>query len=118
MRDLLGGEDRTGLSDADIKDVLWDCHFNIEETVQWVIGAPSSLFSTIKSHFRNPEEQERNHQAQERKGKFPRPLRRPSFLPIFSACAMSVMWWGLLELRCSNEKVHVFSAPSRPSEYA
>ncbi|KAJ7122749.1 hypothetical protein C8R44DRAFT_153209 [Mycena epipterygia] len=64
VRDVLGGEDRTGLSDADIKDVLWDCNFDIEETIQWAI-----------------EEQEKNHQAQERKAHITKdlpPLPPPS----------------------------------------
>ncbi|KAJ6627522.1 hypothetical protein B0H10DRAFT_1779679, partial [Mycena sp. CBHHK59/15] len=52
VRDVIGGEDQCGLSDALIKDVLWDVHFDIEETIQWAI-----------------EEQEKNRQAQERKGK-------------------------------------------------
>ncbi|KAJ7162535.1 hypothetical protein C8R43DRAFT_880262 [Mycena crocata] len=50
VRNVIGGADESGLSDADIKDVLWDCHFDIEETVQWAL-----------------EEQEKIHQAQERK---------------------------------------------------
>ncbi|KAJ7667696.1 hypothetical protein DFH06DRAFT_1322282 [Mycena polygramma] len=50
VREVIHGVDESGLSDAAIKDVLWDCHFDIEETIQWAI-----------------EEIEKKHQAQERK---------------------------------------------------
>ncbi|KAF7331874.1 HBS1-like protein [Mycena kentingensis (nom. inval.)] len=50
VRDIIGDAEHSGLSDNAIKDVLWDCHFDIDETVQWAI-----------------EEQERIHQAQQRK---------------------------------------------------
>ncbi|KAJ7499230.1 hypothetical protein FB451DRAFT_1384948 [Mycena latifolia] len=50
IRDIIGGPDVSGLSDDQIKDVLWDCHFDIEETTQWAL-----------------EEQEKMHLAQERK---------------------------------------------------
>ncbi|KAF7355041.1 HBS1-like protein [Mycena sanguinolenta] len=53
VREVIGGADHSGLSDAAIKDVLWECDFDIEETIQWAI-----------------EQQERNRLAQERKGKF------------------------------------------------
>ncbi|KAJ7774209.1 hypothetical protein DFH07DRAFT_912701 [Mycena maculata] len=50
VREVIGGPDHSGLSDTDIKDVLWDYHFDIEETIQWAF-----------------EEIEKNNQAQERK---------------------------------------------------
>ncbi|KAF7301550.1 HBS1-N domain-containing protein [Mycena indigotica] len=51
VRDIIGDATQSSLSDKAIKDVLWECHFDIEETVQWAI-----------------EEQERILQAQQRKG--------------------------------------------------
>ncbi|KAK7061453.1 HBS1-like protein [Favolaschia claudopus] len=51
VREVIGGIDQCGLSDNAIKDVLWDCEFDIEETIQWAL-----------------EEQERNRLAQERRG--------------------------------------------------
>ncbi|KAJ7507449.1 hypothetical protein B0H11DRAFT_123883 [Mycena galericulata] len=53
VREVIGGADHSGLSDADIKDVLWDCHFDIEETIQWAL-----------------EEIEKQHQARERQEQF------------------------------------------------
>ncbi|KAJ6510144.1 hypothetical protein C8R47DRAFT_964479, partial [Mycena vitilis] len=50
VREVIHSVDESGLSDATIKDVLWDCNFDIEETIQWAI-----------------EEIEKKHQAQERK---------------------------------------------------
>ncbi|KAJ7688427.1 P-loop containing nucleoside triphosphate hydrolase protein [Mycena rosella] len=50
IRELIGSADVSGLSDDQISDVLWNCHFDIEETTQWAL-----------------EEQEKIHQAQERK---------------------------------------------------
>ncbi|KAJ7781567.1 hypothetical protein B0H16DRAFT_1819135 [Mycena metata] len=47
VREVIGDVD---VSDDAIKDVLWDCHFDIEETVQWAL-----------------EEQEKNRLAHERK---------------------------------------------------
>nr|GAT53834.1 predicted protein [Mycena chlorophos] len=54
VRELIGDYGQSGLSDAAIKDVLWDCEFDIDETVQWAL-----------------EEQERMVQAQERKAPHP-----------------------------------------------
>ncbi|KAJ7179425.1 hypothetical protein C8R46DRAFT_1211987 [Mycena filopes] len=53
VREVIGGADNSGLSDTAIKDVLWDCHFDIEETLQWAL-----------------EEQEKNRQAQERRAPY------------------------------------------------
>ncbi|KAJ7228960.1 hypothetical protein GGX14DRAFT_346787 [Mycena pura] len=50
VRETIGDEDNTGLSDTAIKGFLWNCYFDIEKTVQWAI-----------------EEQERAHEAQQRK---------------------------------------------------
>ncbi|KAJ7233140.1 hypothetical protein B0H12DRAFT_1239442 [Mycena haematopus] len=50
VREVVGGADSSGLSDGAIKDVLWECHFDIEETLQWAL-----------------EQQEKNRLAQERK---------------------------------------------------
>ena len=38
VREIVGGPDVSGLSDEQIKDVLWDYEFDIEETTQWAIG--------------------------------------------------------------------------------
>jgi len=71
VRDVLGGEDVSGLSDKDIQDTLWHYYFDVEQTVQWAIG---QLFlplmhrnSTLK--FLSLEEQQRKRVARERKGK-------------------------------------------------
>ncbi|KAF8211450.1 hypothetical protein K438DRAFT_1958558 [Mycena galopus ATCC 62051] len=50
IREIVGGPESSGLSDATIKDIIWECEFDFEETLQWVL-----------------EEQEKNRQAQERK---------------------------------------------------
>ncbi|KAF8897218.1 hypothetical protein BD779DRAFT_359518 [Infundibulicybe gibba] len=50
VRHVIGGEENSGLSDHDLKDVLWNSYFDVEKAVQWAI-----------------EEQERRHQVQERK---------------------------------------------------
>ncbi|KAJ7067973.1 P-loop containing nucleoside triphosphate hydrolase protein [Mycena amicta] len=50
VRDIVGDAAHSRLSNAAIKEVLWDCHFDIDETVQWAI-----------------EEQERILQAEQRK---------------------------------------------------
>lgn len=39
VREIIGDADNSGLSDAAIEKVLWNCHFDIDETVQWAIGA-------------------------------------------------------------------------------
>ncbi|GLB33494.1 putative elongation factor Tu C-terminal domain [Lyophyllum shimeji] len=50
VRQVLGDEDVTGLSDKDIKDALWEYFFDEEKTIQWAL-----------------EEQQRRRLAQERK---------------------------------------------------
>ncbi|TFK43259.1 hypothetical protein BDQ12DRAFT_170939 [Crucibulum laeve] len=50
VRQVIGGEDASGISDTAIKDILWGNYFDAQHTVQWAL-----------------EEQERRQMARERK---------------------------------------------------
>ncbi|KAK0191295.1 hypothetical protein F5146DRAFT_594552 [Armillaria mellea] len=50
VRDVIGDEETTGISEREIKQYLWDCFFDVNQTVQWAL-----------------DEQERRRVARERK---------------------------------------------------
>ncbi|SJL01688.1 uncharacterized protein ARMOST_05011 [Armillaria ostoyae] len=50
VRDVIGDEDTTGISEREIKEYLWDCFFKVDQTVEWAL-----------------DEQERRRLARERK---------------------------------------------------
>jgi hypothetical protein len=42
VRDVIGDERVSGLSEKDIKDTLWYHYFDAEETIQWALGSSHS----------------------------------------------------------------------------
>jgi hypothetical protein len=50
VREFIGSAEHSGLSNEAIKDVLWECNFDIEETLKWALGA-SDLCSIIRSQL-------------------------------------------------------------------
>ena len=38
---LVGDEEKTGVADKLVRDVLWDNYFDIEKTVEWMCGSSS-----------------------------------------------------------------------------
>ncbi|KAG5644567.1 hypothetical protein DXG03_008141 [Asterophora parasitica] len=43
IRNVLGDEGVSGLSDKDIKDALWEFFFDEEKAIQWAVGQHSLL---------------------------------------------------------------------------
>ncbi|KAK0231134.1 hypothetical protein IW262DRAFT_460489 [Armillaria fumosa] len=35
VREVIGDEETTGISEREIKDYLWDCFFKVDQTIQW-----------------------------------------------------------------------------------
>ncbi|KAJ8522995.1 hypothetical protein ONZ45_g508 [Pleurotus djamor] len=66
VRHIVGDVYDCGISDADLKNVLWDRYFNVHETVGWVF-----------------EEKERRAQARDRKGKDLPPLPSQDVPPTY-----------------------------------
>lgn len=68
VRIIIGDDGASGISDAEIKDVLWETFFDIEQTTEWALG-PSSLSSIYRrAHACATDEIERRRVAKERKG--------------------------------------------------
>jgi hypothetical protein len=44
VRGIIGDEEESGLSDAAIKNALWHYYFDIEKTVQWLLGTSAMAF--------------------------------------------------------------------------
>jgi elongation factor 1 alpha-like protein len=38
VREILGDENVSGISDDAIRDALWNLYFDVEQTVHWLIG--------------------------------------------------------------------------------
>ncbi|KAK0453280.1 hypothetical protein EV421DRAFT_1763199 [Armillaria borealis] len=38
VRDVIGDEDTTGISEREIREYLWDCFFKVDQTVEWALG--------------------------------------------------------------------------------
>ena len=38
IRAVLGSEAESGLSDSLIKETLWDSYFDVEKSVEWLLG--------------------------------------------------------------------------------
>jgi len=68
VRAILGDEEVCGLPDADIQNYLWDAFFNVEETIQWGLGACISATGRKPSHLSISDEIQRRNVARERKG--------------------------------------------------
>jgi elongation factor 1 alpha-like protein len=43
VQEVIGDERSTGLTDQEIRDVLWDNFFDVERTIQWALGVYESL---------------------------------------------------------------------------
>ena len=48
VRAVLGSEAGGGLSDKDIKDSLWYYYFDVEKTVEYLLGAPCAHSSLAR----------------------------------------------------------------------
>lgn len=46
IRAVLGSEAESGLSDSVIRETLWDSYFDVEKSVEWLLG--------ISRHFTIP----------------------------------------------------------------
>jgi len=38
IRAILGSEDQSGFTDSFIRETIWDCYFDVEQTVEWLSG--------------------------------------------------------------------------------
>lgn len=36
---VIGDANTSGLSDKEVKEVLWDAYFNVPEAIEWALGA-------------------------------------------------------------------------------
>jgi hypothetical protein len=43
VKNVMGSEEQSGLSDSTIKDVLWNEYFNVESAVQYLVGSFSPI---------------------------------------------------------------------------
>lgn len=43
VRAIIGPQDESGLEDLVIKDALWNEYFDVERSVQWLLGKPVFL---------------------------------------------------------------------------
>lgn len=69
LRELIGPESSSGISDSFLKDASWNNYFDIGRSMEEIMGALHiSLHHKWRSSYPNPEEKERRQQAAERKG--------------------------------------------------
>jgi hypothetical protein len=38
VRDVVGPEQESGVSDAAIREALWEYYFDVDQTIEWVFG--------------------------------------------------------------------------------
>lgn len=68
VRAIIGNLETSGLSDATLKDVLWEYYFDIGRTIQWAIGNLFHQPPHCTTRSCSTDEQERRRRAEERKG--------------------------------------------------
>lgn len=69
VRNVIGEEEISGLSDRAIKDALWDSYYDVDKTVGWAMGKYEPTLHRVPLLTLCSEEQERIALAKERKGK-------------------------------------------------
>jgi len=68
IKAVLGSEAQSGFSDSIIEDTLWDCYFDVDQSINWLLSACvgeigyCSVFDVVLV------EQSRQNAAKERKG--------------------------------------------------
>lgn len=69
IRATVGSEAESGMTDKDIKDALYHYYFDIQQSLNWLLGMKfNNTYGMITSSNPIPEEQARKHAAQERRG--------------------------------------------------
>jgi hypothetical protein len=86
VRVILGPEDASGFSDNFIKNALWDNWFDVERTVDYLLGISSGISSFMVLNSM-AEEHARQLLAEERKGE----LYKPSLFPFFPRPPSSIL---------------------------
>jgi HBS1 N-terminus len=67
VRNVLGSEEESGLDDKIIQDSLWDLYFDVERTIEWLLGGCNCVYlASLINIF--PEEQRKRQAARDRKG--------------------------------------------------
>jgi hypothetical protein len=111
VRAILGPEDSSGFSDNFIKNALWDNWFDVERTVDYLLGMSSSIssFVVLKSVA---EEHARQLLAEERRGELYSLLyfflSSTLFNPLFAVLSPILRYnpWYVIQVWKSEEKVH------------
>lgn len=65
---MIGPEEQSGFTDSYIRDSLWDCNFDIEETMEVLAGMSHTRLPLAPALTLPEEVQERKNAARERKG--------------------------------------------------